>query len=120
MQDVVPQYLILFVVSLSLAFGAAILWVLYLVKLATNEDALLRRIMEEQRRREEKRRAEEDKRRKRKEKALKSKEMAAKLAETENKDLIDDGDSEAGSRIAELLSGKSAGDVNQEELSDKI
>ncbi|MHC4870747.1 MAG: hypothetical protein ACYTFY_02780 [Planctomycetota bacterium] len=110
MQDVIPQYLILIIVSLGLAFGAAILWVLYLVKLATNEDRLLRKIMEEQRRREEKRRAEEDKRRKRREKAVKSKELAAKLAAAENGDSgMTPEEAEAGSKISQILSGVSGG-----------
>lgn len=79
MDNAIPQLLILMVVGICLAFGAAILWMLYLIKLATNEDELLRKIMEQQRRREEKRRAEEDKRRKRKEAAAQSNMMKAQL-----------------------------------------
>ncbi len=110
MLESLPQYLIMLIMVLSLTFFAALLWMLYLIKLATNEDSLLRKIIAEQRRREELRRIQENKRKKRKADNFKQDKVMKKMAGGSTPTESKEGDKESSvetpagkSNIAEIL-----------------
>jgi hypothetical protein len=70
-QDLVDEQLFLLaVITVLMVVSATIMWILYLIRIVTNEDKIKEKIKREKRKREEKARIEADRRKKAKESGL--------------------------------------------------
>jgi hypothetical protein len=70
-QDLVDEQLFLLtVITVLMVVSATIMWILYLIRIVTNEDRIKEKIKREKRKREEKARIEADRRKKAKENGM--------------------------------------------------